>query len=236
VPAKSALLLVLALSAAAFIGIRLRAQEASAPAPYKDPALPVERRIDDLLARMTPQEKAEMLAGSGWMESQPNTRLGIPAIKMADGPLGVRNWRGTSAVTNAASTVPVTATAFPAGIAMASTWDPELVARAAAVIAQEVKALGRDMILGPTININRVPLWGRNFEGFGEDPYLAARMVVAYIGGVQGAGVIPAVKHFAAITRNTSATASTKKSMSVPSTKSIFLHSRRLSSKPASGW
>jgi beta-glucosidase len=199
VPAKSALLLVLALSAAALIGVRLRAQpEAPAPAPYKNPALRVEQRVDDLLARMTPREKAEMLAGSSWMESQPNTRLGIPAIKMADGPLGVRNWRGSSAVTNAASAVPVTATAFPAGIAMASTWDPELVARAAGVIAQEVKALGRDMILGPTVNINRVALWGRNFEGFGEDPYLAARMAVAYIGGVQGEGVIPAVKHFAA--------------------------------------
>jgi beta-glucosidase len=73
-----------------------------------------------------------MLSGSGWMESQPNARLGIPAIKMADGPMGVRNWRGSSAVTNAASTVPVTATAFPAGIGMAASWDLELVARGAA--------------------------------------------------------------------------------------------------------
>jgi beta-glucosidase len=139
-----------------------------------------------------------MLSGSGWMESQPNARLGIPAIKMADGPMGVRNWRGSSAVTNAASTVPVTATAFPAGIGMAASWDLELVARAARAIAQEVKALGRDMILGPTVNINRVPLWGRNFEGYGEDPYLAARMGVAYIKAVQAEGVIPSVKHFAA--------------------------------------
>jgi len=139
-----------------------------------------------------------MLSGSGWMESQPNARLGIPAIKMADGPLGVRNWRGSSAVTNAAATIPVTSTAFPAGIAMAATWDLELVARGARAIAQEVKALGRDMILGPTVNINRVPLWGRNFEGYGEDPYLAARMGVAYIKAVQAEGVIPSVKHFAA--------------------------------------
>ena len=139
-----------------------------------------------------------MLSGSGWMESQPVARLGIPAIKMADGPLGVRNWRGSSAVTNAATTVPVTSTSFPAGIAMAATWDLDLVAREARAIAQEVKALGRDMILGPTVNINRVPLWGRNFEGYGEDPYLAARMGVAYIKAVQAEGVIPSVKHFAA--------------------------------------
>jgi beta-glucosidase len=160
--------------------------------------LDIEQRVKDLLAQMTPQEKAAMLSGSGWMESQPNARLGIPAIKMADGPLGVRNWRGSSAVTNAAATVPVTSTAFPAGIAMAASWDLELVARGARAIAQEVKALGRDMILGPTVNINRVPLWGRNFEGYGEDPYLAARMGVAYIKAVQAEGVIPSVKHFAA--------------------------------------
>jgi beta-glucosidase len=176
--------------------MRVHAQPAAPP--YKNPAMPVEQRVEDLLARMTPQEKAEMLSGSGWMESQPNARLGIPAIKMADGPMGVRNWRGSSAVTNAASTVPVTATAFPAGIGMAASWDPELVTRSAGVIAQEVKSLGRDMILGPTVNINRVPLWGRNFEGYGEDPYLAARMGVAYIRGVQAEGVIPSVKHFAA--------------------------------------
>jgi len=184
------------LSVAAIFGARLRAQPAVAA--YKDPSLDIERRVKDLLERMTPQEKAAMLSGSGWMESQPNARLGIPAIKMADGPMGVRNWRGPSAVTNAASTAPVTATAFPAGIGMAASWDLELVASAARVIAQGVKALGRDMILGPTVNINRVPLWGRNFEGYGEDPYLAARMGVAYIKAVQNEGVIPSVKHFAA--------------------------------------
>jgi beta-glucosidase len=81
---------------------------------------------------------------------------------------------------------------------MAATWDTELVQREGQAIAQEVKALGRDMILGPTVNINRVPLWGRNFEGYGEDPYLTARLGVAYVKGVQSEGVIPSVKHFAA--------------------------------------
>lgn len=193
---KPAFSFLILLSAAALFGVRLRAQPGLAS--YKDPSVDVEQRVKDLLARMTPEEKAEMLSGSGWMESQPNARLGIPAIKMADGPMGVRNWRGSSAVTNAASTVQVTSTALPAGIAMAASWDVELVARTARVIAQEVKALGRDMILGPTVNINRVPLWGRNFEGYGEDPYLAARMGVAYIRSVQAEGVIPSVKHFAA--------------------------------------
>src|ERR1022692_1801542 len=167
-------------------------------APYKNPKTPVEQRVEDLLRRMTAPEKADMLGGSGWMESQPNARLGIPAIKMADGPMGVRNWRGASAITNAAATSPVLSTAFPAGIGMGASWDVELVQREGRVVAQEVKALGRNMILGPTVNINRQPLWGRNFEGYGEDPYLTAGMGVAVIQGVQSENVIPSVKHFAA--------------------------------------
>jgi beta-glucosidase len=168
------------------------------PPAYKDAKAPVERRVEDLLGRMTPAEKARMLAGCGWMESCPNERLGIPALKMADGPMGVRNWVGSSAITNAAATSPVLTTSFPASIGLASSFDPDLVQREGRAIAQEVKALGRDMILAPTVNIQRTPLWGRNFEGYGEDPFLAARMGVAYVRGVQGEGVIPSVKHFAA--------------------------------------
>jgi beta-glucosidase len=195
------LLLFLSLGAAfALPGIALFGQlpGEAAPPPYRNAGLPPEQRADDLLGRMTPEEKARMLAGSGWMESTPNERLGIPAIKMADGPMGVRSWAGSSAVTNAASTAPVYATAFPAGIAMASSWDIELVQAEGRAIGQQVKALGRDMILAPTVNIARTPLWGRNFEGYGEDPFLAARMGVAFVRGVQGEGVIPSVKHFAA--------------------------------------
>jgi beta-glucosidase len=165
------------------------AKETAVP-PYKNAKLGVEARIADLLQRMTLEEKVAMLAGSGWMESQPNERLGIPAIKMADGPMGIRSWQGSSAVTNAASALRVTSTAFPAGLAMAATWDPDLLAQEGKVIGQEVKALGRDMILGPTVNIARQPLWGRNFEGYGEDPYLASRLAIGYIKGVQGEGVI----------------------------------------------
>jgi beta-glucosidase len=179
----------------------LLAQEAvPANAPYKDVGLPADRRVADLLPRMTIEEKATMLSGSGWMESAPIERLGIPAIKMADGPMGVRSWAGSSAITNSVNSgvAKVQTTSFPSGVDMAATWDTDLVQREGRAIAQEVKALGRDMILGPTVNINRVPLWGRNFEGYGEDPYLSGRMGVAYIKGVQGEGVIPSLKHFAA--------------------------------------
>ena len=176
----------------------LCAQNPEKDAPYKNPKLPVEERVADLLGRMTPRERAEMLSGAGWMESHSNARLGIPPIKMADGPMGVRNWAGSSSVTNAAATAPVMSTAFPAGIGMGASWDVELVRREGRVIGQEEKAHGRDMILATTVNINRQPLWGRNFEGYGEDPYLTARMGVAFIQGVQSENVIPSVKHFAA--------------------------------------
>ncbi|MGA2723224.1 MAG: glycoside hydrolase family 3 C-terminal domain-containing protein [Bryobacteraceae bacterium] len=194
---KRALLSLLAILLVIAVGI-LIVRNPQKNAPYKNPKLPVEQRVEDLLGRMTPREEAEMLSGAGWMESRPNARLGIPAIKMADGPMGVRNWAGSSAITSAATTAPVLSTAFPAGIGMGASWDVELVRREGRVIAQEVKAHGRNMILAPTVNINRQPLWGRNFEGYGEDPYLTARMGVAYIQGVQSEKVIPSVKHFAA--------------------------------------
>ena len=165
--------------------------------PYKNPTAPVEQRVQDLLGRMTLQEKVAMLSGADWMQSVPNERLGIPSIKMADGPLGIRSWAGPSAETSAETAkTKVLTTAFPAGVAMAATWDTELVRAEGQAIGQEVKAVGRDMILGPTVNINRTPLWGRNFEGYGEDPYLTSRMGVAYIKGVQSEGVIATVKHF----------------------------------------
>jgi beta-glucosidase len=181
-------------------GLGFAQKQSSSEVPtYKNPNLPVEQRVQDLLGRMTLQEKLAMLSGADWMQTVPNQRLGIPSIKMADGPLGIRSWAGPSRKTGGMSAkMQVMTTAFPAGVAMAATWDTELVQAEGKAIGEEVKALGRDMILGPTVNINRTPLWGRNFEGYGEDPYLTSRLAVAYINGVQGEGVIATVKHFAA--------------------------------------
>src|ERR1700727_935231 len=180
--------------------LQSQAQEAPANALYKSKKQPVEIRVRDLLSRMTAEEKVSLLSGANWMETVAIPPLGIPSIRMADGPAGVRAWYGPSALTNAAdSKFPkITSTAFPSGIAVAATWDPETAQAVGQALGQEVRAMGRDMILGPTVNIQRVPLWGRNFEGYGEDPYLAARIGVGYIKGVQGEGVIATVKHFAA--------------------------------------
>jgi beta-glucosidase len=172
-------------------------QDVPSNAPYKNSKLLVEERVHDLLGRMTLEEKASMLSGTNWMGSVAIPRLGLPSIKMADGPMGIRSWHGPSAKTKADDDQ-FRSTAFPAGIAVAATWDPEVAQSVGQAIGQEMRAIGRNMILGPTVNIQRVPLWGRNFEGYGEDPYLAARMGVAYIKGVQSQGVIATVKHFAA--------------------------------------
>jgi beta-glucosidase len=141
----------------------------------------VDSKAAKLLSQMTLEEKADMLSGTGF-DSRPVPRLGIPSMKMADGPLGVRRGRST---------------AFPSGVAMAATWDPVLVGKVGRAIAVETRGKGLNVLLGPCVNIHRVPHGGRNFESFGEDPFLAARMAVPYIRGMQGEGVIATVKHFA---------------------------------------
>ena len=149
---------------------------------YKDKNASIEDRVEDLLSRMTLKEKLTMLGGTGFT-TQPIKRLGIPPLNMTDGPLGVR-WDKS--------------TAFPAGIALASSWDPEIADKVGKAIAIEVKAEGRQVILGPCVNIARIPMGGRNFESYGEDPFLASQMAVGYIDGVQKENVVATVKHFAA--------------------------------------
>ncbi len=151
---------------------------------YKDKSLPVEQRVDDLLQKMTTEEKINMLGGDDGFYIRPNERLGIPAVKMSDGPLGVRNYGK--------------ATAFPAGICFASTWNTELVKRYGEAVGKEARSKGVHIMLAPGVNIYRAPMCGRNFEYYGEDPFLSSRMAVSYIKGVQSQGVVSTVKHFAA--------------------------------------
>jgi len=149
--------------------------------PYKDKTLPVESRVDDLLKRMTLDEKIDLLGGTGFA-TKINDRLGIPELRMTDGPVGAR-W-GNS-------------TAFPVSIASAATWDPKFAGEVGSAIGRETKGHARHVILGPCVNIARLPMGGRNFESYGEDPFLASRMAVEYIKGVQKENVAATVKHFA---------------------------------------
>ncbi|MCK9555110.1 glycoside hydrolase family 3 C-terminal domain-containing protein [bacterium] len=149
---------------------------------YKNPNLPVEQRVEDLLKKMTLEEKIAQVAGADHMDTPLNKRLGIPALKMTDGPHGVR-W-GTS-------------TCFPPLVTLGSSWDPVLLRAVGKALGRETRAKGRNVILGPCINIHRTPLGGRNFESFGEDPYLISELVVEYVKGVQSEKIGTSTKHFA---------------------------------------
>ncbi len=147
-----------------------------------------EAHIDHLLAEMTLEEQVALLAGADFWTTVPVERLGIPAIKVSDGPNGARG--GGSLIGG------VTAACFPVGIALASTWNPALVEQIGAALAEEALSKGARVLLGPTVNIHRSPLNGRNFECYSEDPYLSARLVVAVVRGLQEHGVAATVKHY----------------------------------------
>jgi beta-glucosidase len=146
------------------------------------------KKIDELINALTLEEKMKLLAGDGTFNRPAIERLGIPSIKMTDGPMGVAN---------ATVEVGPLATAFPAPIGMAATWNPDLIYALTKAIGKEAKSIGRNMLLAPCVNIQRAPHGGRNFESFSEDPYLAAEMTKAYVRGVQSEGVLATVKHFA---------------------------------------
>ena len=152
----------------------------------------IDARVNDLLHRMTLQEKIKLLGGTGFT-TQPIKRLGIPPMKMCDGPLGSRMKITQNGVEGGGL-----ATNFSAPIAMAATWDDSLIQVVGKAIGAETRAKGFDVILAPCINIARVPVGGRTFEAFGEDPFLVSRMTVAYVKGVQSQRVVATTKHYVA--------------------------------------
>ena len=147
----------------------------------------VEAEIERLVGAMTLDEKASLTAGAGMWYLPPVERLGIPALKVSDGPSGVR---GDSLIGRRSLSL-------PCGMAVGSTWNPDLVRRLGAVLADEARSKGVHVLLGPTVCIVRTPLAGRTFESFSEDPLLTARIAVSYVEGVQAGGVACCIKHFA---------------------------------------
>jgi len=140
--------------------------------------------IDNLISQMTLDEKIDFIGGYNEFYIRGYKHLGIPEIKMADGPVGVRNY-GAS-------------TAYPVSIALAASWNRKMAGNVGKAIALEARSKNVHMMLGPGMNIYRFPLCGRNFEYLGEDPYLAGQMASAYIKGMQGEGVIATAKHYVA--------------------------------------
>ena len=145
-------------------------------------------RIDKLLVELTVDEKAALVAGVDLWHGPGVPRLGVPALKVTDGPSGARGeqWSGRPSAN------------FPCGSGLGATWSPELVREVGTRLGVEARRKGAHALLAPTVNIHRHPLAGRNFECYSEDPFLSARLAVAYITGVQSQGVACTVKHFVA--------------------------------------
>jgi len=163
---------------------------------YLDEKKPVEQRIDDVLSRMTLDEKIAIVHAQSKFSSPGVKRLGFPDLWTDDGPHGVRpdvrwdEWEQAGQTNDSC-------VAFPALTCLAATWNPSLARLYGESLGEEALYRGKNVILGPGVNIYRTPLGGRNFEYMGEDPWLASRMVVPYVQGLQSKGVAACVKHYA---------------------------------------
>jgi beta-glucosidase len=156
---------------------------AQTPPAAAPPDTEVERRVDSILSQMTLDEKVDLIAGIDFMYLRGVPRLGVPRLRMADGPMGVRN--------------DGPATAYAGGIALAASWNPALAERIGVEFGRDARARGVHFLLAPGVNIYRAPMAARNFEYLGEDPFLASRLAVSFINGVQSQGVSATIKHFA---------------------------------------
>lgn len=177
------------------LGASVGSQAQSLPV-YLDESKPVKQRIDDALARMTLDEKIAVIHAQSKFSSPGVKRLGFPDLWTDDGPHGVRpdvlwdEWEQAGQTNDSC-------VAFPALTCLTASWNPSLSRIYGESLGEEALYRNKAMILGPGVNINRTPLNGRNFEYMGEDPYLASRMVVPYIQGLQSKGVSACVKHYA---------------------------------------
>jgi beta-glucosidase len=144
-------------------------------------------RVEKLVAELTLEEKISLLAGEDWWHVNAIDRLGIPTLKVSDGPAGVRGAHLSGGPASAS---------FPCGTALGATWDVELLREVGVALAAELRSKGATVILAPTVNLHRTPLAGRNFECYSEDPVLTAKLSAAYIEGVQSQGMATTVKHF----------------------------------------
>ena len=177
------------------LGSSVGVQAQTLPA-YLDESKPAEQRIDDALARMTLDEKIAVIHAQSKFSSPGVKRLGFPDLWTDDGPHGVRpdvlwdEWEQAGQTNDSC-------VAFPALTCLTATWNPCLSKLYGESLAEEALYRGKHIMLGPGVNINRTPLNGRNFEYMGEDPWLASRMVVPYIQGLQSKGVAACVKHYA---------------------------------------
>lgn len=163
---------------------------------YLDDRLTISERIDDIIPRLTLEEKVALCHAQSKFSSPGVQRLGIPELWMNDGPFGVRSEVLYNSWTKAENTND-SCTAFPALAALAASWDTALAKRYGSALSEEANYREKDVQLAPGVNIVRTPLNGRNFEYMGEDPFLVSRLTVSYIKAIQENGIAVCVKHFA---------------------------------------
>ncbi|HEY1791786.1 MAG TPA: glycoside hydrolase family 3 C-terminal domain-containing protein [Opitutaceae bacterium] len=163
---------------------------------YLDKSLSVDARIDDLMPRLTLDEKLGLIHANGTFRSGGVERLGIPYLWTDDGPQGVREDVGTTSWSPAGRTDDY-ATAMPPGLTLAATWDADAARECGRVIGEEACIRGKNVLLGPGMNIIRTPLCGRNYDYYGEDPWLSSRIAVGYVEGLQAEDTVACIKHFA---------------------------------------
>jgi beta-glucosidase len=162
-----------------FLALMVSLSFAQAPSPWTSE---LEQKVNSIVGEMTLEQKIDMLGGVNTFDVRGYPELGLPVLHTSDGPIGVRN-DGPD-------------TAMAGGISLASSWDPALATRVGEQLGRDARAKGKHFLLGPGVNIYRSPLNGRNFEYFGEDPFLGSRIAVGYIEGLQSEGVSATVKHF----------------------------------------
>jgi beta-glucosidase len=158
---------------------------------YMDATQPVEARIADLLPRLTLDEKIDLIGGAAFMHTHAISRLGIPELRMTDGPFGVRE-------VDRGGGHQVPTRVYAGGLALAASWDVDQARKVGVALGRDCRARGIHILLAPGMNLYRTPFNGRNFEYFGEDPLLAGELGGAYIQGVQSQGVAATMKHFVA--------------------------------------
>ena len=170
------MVLLAALLALVMLPTQARAQQ-------KSPA-EIDRQVEAMLSKLTLEQKIDLIHGANNMFNPPMPQFGLPPLKTSDGPMGVHSWGLT--------------TAYAIGIGLAASWDRQLAERVGVALGNDARARGVHFLLGPGVNIYRAPMNGRNFEYFGEDPYLAGQIAAHYILGVQSQKVVATIKHYAA--------------------------------------
>lgn len=183
-------MVILLLTIASIVGCHAPSFRSNASAPaaaqsvHSPQNLAVEKRVDALLAQMSLAEKISLITGSSGSTAPGLARLNLPTLKLSDGPVGTR--------------IDGPSTAYPSAIALAATWNTDLANQFGQAMGRDGRARGDHFILGPAMNIYRVPVCGRNSEYLGEDPYLTGTMAGAIVRGIQSQGVVATIKHFAA--------------------------------------